>query len=92
MHLQRLARSWETNPESTTCLAWFWLTCESLPPPWLKQANERDLLLENQLNTQENKNSTAAGQAQGLRVPSRTLPCPCQPLLTKTKTETETKT
>ena len=36
----------------------------------------RDVLLENQLNTQENKISTAAGQAQGLRVPSRTLPCP----------------
>ena len=30
-------------------------------------------------NTQENKNTTAAGQAQGLRVPSRTLPCPASP-------------
>ena len=27
----------------------------------------RDVLLEDQRNTQENKNSTAAGQAQGLR-------------------------
>ena len=34
------------------------------------------MLLGNQRNTQENKNLTAAGQAQGLRVPSRTLPCP----------------
>ena len=47
----------------------------------------RDALLDNQLITQENKNSTAAGQAEGLRVPSPTLPCTCQPLLTKTKTK-----
>ena len=32
----------------------------------------------NQRITQENKNTTAAGQAQGLRVPSRTLPCQTQ--------------
>ena len=40
MHLQRLDRSWETNPESTTLL-WSCQNGESLPPPWLKQANER---------------------------------------------------
>ena len=45
----------------------------------------RDVLLGNQRNTQKNKNLTAAGQAQGLRVQSRTLPCPCQPLLTEDK-------
>ena len=26
---------------STTCSVWFWLTCERVPPPWLKQTNER---------------------------------------------------
>ena len=51
----------------------------------------RDVLLENQLITQENKNSTAAGQAQGSRAPSRTLPCPFQPLVTKTKTQEKDK-
>ena len=60
----------------------------------MTQANQmRDVLLENQLITRENKNSTAAGQAQGLRVQSRTLPCPW---LTETETataiETETET
>ena len=49
----------------------------------------RNVLLGNQRNTQENKNLTSAGQAQGLRVPSRTLPCPW---LTETETETETAT
>ena len=46
----------------------------------------RDVLLGNERNTQKSKNLTAAGQAQGLRVPSRTLPCPCQPQLTETET------
>ena len=36
----------------------------------------RDVLLENQRNTQENRNVTAAGQAEGLRVLPRTLRCP----------------
>ena len=36
----------------------------------------RDVLLENQQNTQEKKNSTAAGQAQGLRVRLGLCPVP----------------
>ena len=41
-HPLRLDPSWETNPE-LTILLWTCQTCEglSLPPPWLKQTNER---------------------------------------------------
>ena len=45
-HPLRIVQNWETNSDLTTCSAcsaWLWQTCDSLrlPPPWLKQTNER---------------------------------------------------
>ena len=51
----------------------------------------RDVLLEIQLNTQENKNSTAAGQAQGLTESLLGL-CPALPAPADRDTDTDTDT
>ena len=75
-----LILSWETNSDSSTRLAWTWQSCARQAPPWLEQTM-RDVLLGNQRYTQENKNTIATGQAQGLRVLARALPCPVLPQL-----------
>ena len=80
--------SWETNSDSRHRQARSWPSCATLSLPWLEHTNEQVRYWKSN-KTHENKGTTAAGQAQGLRVPSRTLPC--QPQLTETETETETK-
>ena len=88
-HPLRLDPSWETNPESTTLL-WACQTCEglSLPPPWLKQTNERCAAGKPMEHTGKQKLDRCWSGTM-LESPFSDSALPCQPQLTETETETE---